>query len=921
MPEKTLVKGQCLFLVAVLLAALALRPAPVARAATIVVNSTADAVADDGQCTLREAITAVNTDTASGGTPGECDAGSGDDTIDLTGISGTIDLTGPLPEIISDVVLSGPGASNLMVRRDTGGDYRVCTVSLGATVTISGLTLSNGRVVSDYGGGIYNAGTLTLSNSTIGASNAYLGGGIFNAAGKLSLSDSMVSGNSAEQGGGIDNDQGVVELVNSAVNDNYAASGGGGIANLGSTTLDNGTISGNSADYGGGVYNVGTMTVMGSILGDNDASSDGGGISNSNAGLMALTNSVISGNSASRGGGVYNDPNSTVTLANSSLSSNSADYGGGVYNEGMLNQADGTVSSNEVLINGHGGGIYNSVAGTMTLSNSTVSSNRIHIANDSYGGGIYNAGTLTLNRSAVSFNVTNYGDRCHGGGLYNAGTLTLNDSTVSGNNASDQASYGDGGGIYNVGSGSAATLNNSTVSANHSSSFEGGDGGGIWNGNGAALVLNNSTVGLNGSSNNGGGIYNTGNSTLTLNNSTVGKFNLAGGSGGGIWNDNSGTVNLKNSIVARNGANSGGPDCYNAATLTSLDYNLLADDSDCSFTPQSNDQVNVDPLLGELQDNGGSTETSALLLGSPAFDAVPVESCSDHQGTPIIIDQRGVSRPQGPACDIGAYEAESADLNLSKTVDETSPAASQTVGFTIQVFNDGPLGATGVVISDVLPLGLTYVSSFADQGSYTSATGEWSVGSLTVGLSATLILTVTVDAGMEGTAITNTAAITAAEQFDSWIANNAAMAAVAVVDTAPTQHHIYLPLILCNYPLTFPLYIGDAIAVRPVAYRGEVFYTNSVWMPDELPSSGHFYFSSERDTAAAALVDDKLAVLLDDDEIFAYDFSTGGYPQPAIVEVPWTTMEQWAGQNITIEYRDVYSSLVEASTMWLIWSP
>jgi CSLREA domain-containing protein len=106
MPETALTKKLCLSLVATLLTtlALSLKIPPIARAATITVSSTADAVANDGQCTLREAIIAANTDTASGSTTGECAAGLGDDTIDLTVITGTINLSGLLPDIISNVV-------------------------------------------------------------------------------------------------------------------------------------------------------------------------------------------------------------------------------------------------------------------------------------------------------------------------------------------------------------------------------------------------------------------------------------------------------------------------------------------------------------------------------------------------------------------------------------------------------------------------------------------------------------------------------------------------------------------------------------------------------------------------------------------------------------------------------------------------
>ncbi|MCK4314285.1 MAG: CSLREA domain-containing protein [Anaerolineae bacterium] len=238
MRETDPTKALRLLLIATLLATLALnlRPAPIARAATITVNNTADTAADDGQCTLREAITAANTDTASGITAGECAAGSGDDTIDLTGVTGTINLTDSLPPITSNIVFNGLGESSLTVRRDTGGNYRIFTVGTGAVVTISGLTISNGLISSD-GGGIHNEGTLTLNTSTVNSNQTYgdhcHGGGIHNE-GTLTLNNSTVSGNNAGtdiyygDGGGIHSVGGSVRLNNSTISSNSSNGGGSG---------------------------------------------------------------------------------------------------------------------------------------------------------------------------------------------------------------------------------------------------------------------------------------------------------------------------------------------------------------------------------------------------------------------------------------------------------------------------------------------------------------------------------------------------------------------------------------------------------------------------------------------------------------------------------------------------------------------
>ena len=141
---------------------------------------------------------------------------------------------------------------------------------------------------------------------------------------------------------------------------------------------------------------------------------------------------------------------------------------------------------------------------------------------------------------------------------------------------------------------------------------------------------------------------------------------------------------------------------------------------------------------------------------------------------------------------------------------------------------------------------------------------------------------------------------------------------------AKELHRLYLPLVARGYipPSRLPLSVGAAIAKRPVAYPGEVFYSTSLRMPDELPSGGGFYFSPQRDTVAEVVVDDELALLVGGTEVFSHCFSSGGAaPEAAIVALPRATLEGLAGQTVTVAYRDVYGSYVEASDVWLIWTP
>jgi hypothetical protein len=161
------------------------------------------------------------------------------------GVNGTINLTGALPDLAHNVSIQGPGANLLTVRGagSEGYPFRVFTVPFGATVSISGLTITNGYYVS--GGGIDNGGTLTLSNSTVTGNEVsgdeVRGGGIDNA-GTLTLSNSTVTGNEA-------------------VGDFYFPyAPGGGIYNGNTSgtavlTISNSTISGNDAYSGGGIAN------------------------------------------------------------------------------------------------------------------------------------------------------------------------------------------------------------------------------------------------------------------------------------------------------------------------------------------------------------------------------------------------------------------------------------------------------------------------------------------------------------------------------------------------------------------------------------------------------------------------------------------------------------------------------------------
>ncbi len=283
-----------------------------------------------------------------------------------------------------------------------------------------------------------------------------------------------------------------------------------------------------------------------------------------------------------------------------------------------------------------GRGISN-IGGVLTLISSIVSENA--------GGGIsswetreFQGGSVTLRGSTVSDNV----DATGGGLNISGGTAILIDSTISGNSADANPSGGGvAGGIYMAGG--MLILNNSTVSGNTARHR----GGGIFKFGFGTLTLTNSTVSGNTATlNDGGGIFSGTRATFV--NSTVVE-NQAGGRGGGVYNDGT-LVELVNTLIAQNSA-SNGPDC--SGKLASLGHNLVGNSIGCNFGAAGGDQVSfqlgIDPRLGPLQDNGGPTDTHALLEGSPAIDA-------GDDGAAPETDQRGVHRPRGTSSDIGAFE-------------------------------------------------------------------------------------------------------------------------------------------------------------------------------------------------------------------------------------------------------------------------
>jgi CSLREA domain-containing protein len=300
---------------------------------------------------------------------------------------------------------------------------------------------------------------------------------------------------------------------------------------------------------------------------------------------------------------------------------------------------------------GHGGGI-DSAGGNLSVTDCVFANNVV----PNSGGALHNGGgSLTVTRVTFTHNQANYGGAIDSG----EGNLSITDSTFTSNLATTG-----GGAINNYHSTShAVTITESNFTSNTSA-----HGGGIRNDNAGILDITNSTFSTNTASEAGGvnnyiGTSNITNSTFFSNSATDGgslsnsqgtlnvtnsTFSTSSTGSSANLRNFSGTTTLRNTILA----SSVGSNCQNGGTLNSDAHNL-ASDASCASATQT---TLADMKLGPLANNGGSTQTFALLAGSPAIDAGNDGICA---AAPVNnLDQRGVHRPQGAHCDIGAFELE-----------------------------------------------------------------------------------------------------------------------------------------------------------------------------------------------------------------------------------------------------------------------
>ena len=597
---------------------------------------------------------------------------------------------------------------------NSAGNGGAIFIDINENVTLDAVTLQNNTALS--GGAVTNKlSSLTILNSTISGNTATNtgagqgGGAIFNEMGTLNITNSIITNNQINgtaDGGAIFNLQGSLTVTGGSISNNNAAianvtdgrAGGAIENNAGTVTLNSVTIDSNRVNVNGGAIHItgaGTVTFIGSTLSNNYAGAQGGAIWVSATGNLTAVNATLDNNTAAGvnltdGGGAIFNVGGTLTLVNDTIINNDATgtsgTGGAINSQaGNLVIVGGTIASNTAQ--GGGGGIE-LAAGSATLSNNVVIASNSTIAGGSDGGGVRISGAANFNMiggtiggtTATGINGNIAVDQ--GGAIYiAAGSVTLSGVTVGSatNVAGDGNTAGEGAGIFLAG----GTLNVTTSSISGNTSGDAGagvfvaagsanissstlaynsataSGGAIYIG-GGILTLSTDTISDNKAAVNGGGIAAIG-GTVNITSNTI-AFNIANsdsnasGQGGGIYVTGA-AVNLRNSIVAKNQALNGalGQDIF--GTIISQDYNLIQNINDATINGTTTHNITgLDPQLGSLTNNGGTTLTRAPASSSPAVNAGDPNETSP--------DQAGTTRPSGGGVDIGAFERTSVSNEL-----------------------------------------------------------------------------------------------------------------------------------------------------------------------------------------------------------------------------------------------------------------
>ncbi|KZX17383.1 large cysteine-rich periplasmic protein OmcB precursor [Methanobrevibacter cuticularis] len=682
----------------------------------------------------------------------------------------------------------------------------------GGTMSITSSSFTN-NTAGARGGAVYNYGTMNITSSNFtnnkaATSNGGYGGAVANGGGTMNISDSSFTNNSliisltSSLGGGAVFNDGTMNITSSNFTNNTVGTRGGAVYNYGTMNITSSNFTNNkAAREGGAVYNTGAnMNITNSNFTNNTATSTGGAVYNTGANMnitnsnftnnnatatngnggavyntganMSITSSNFTNNTAFRGGAVYNT-GANMTINNSNFTNNTANYGGGVFTSGI----------NSVIVDSNFTG--NSHAVGLATTNFTLSGNRI--VNNAVGiqfilnnlnyniSGLNNTNTITDNLYAVAIsgNNTNYAVRDSFGYNDNGGfifTNGANGNRLTGNfTGYTRPSDSDGGVAIFF---NASSINNEVYNSTISNS----DFGVIFNGTNNNLtgstILNNleGIVVLNVAGNriNYNRILNNTNKTgfdmVNLETTTDASLNWWGNNTPAVesvndlgswfvmelsadifktivndtYNRTIGNVNLSYQFVLYNNVSK----TTSSSSYGDLPYFIV------NITWKDNTNTTINSTTGDARN---SYSDSVQLNYTNGFS---IEAIGDNKDIILYL---------GP--DING----TVNLTVTKTANVTGVVINgQEVTYTITVTNNGPANATNVIVYEDLSGNFILVSADTNNvGLYDNATGIWAIGNLDLGETATMILTVRVNATTNGNRVNLTNNITVTTDDDN----------------------------------------------------------------------------------------------------------------------------------------------------------
>jgi uncharacterized repeat protein (TIGR01451 family) len=613
--------------------------------------------------------------------------------------------------------------------------------------------------------GIVQSNTIRYTGTSITNTNGF-GGGL----GTLNHTSGLISGtdvlsNTAENfrfigGAGMQTQGNHSRVINSRASGNDGvpspADDGGGVLGGGYYVADWGAAHVERSRF---EHNVITRTSANSFT-------SGGGVGVD--GKAFITHTHIQSNTATQGGGMGIGGGGVVVARWVTVTHNTARHhnfaeGGGVTGGGNVEMRDSLIAHNVVTApNYAAGGGVSRYGGVLRLVNVEIRQNEAQAQfTATGGGGAFGGGQAHLTQTQVLSNVARSASSgAFNGGLNNLATLRVVTSTIAHNRAVGNSSSGSGG-LGNTGS---AEVIDSLIANNRVALPNGnptGSGGGIVNGDSGTLTVRRSSILANSASAAAAiNTYNTPNTHIL--NSTI----SGNDSGGGLSVVLTNTAYLTHTTIA---SNTGGGLGYPGVNVNAYGVLIAYNSYDCTTWHggvltavaslssgggcPSGFIANADPLLEPLALNGGATPNHALKPGSPALEGVA--TCGANE------DQRGVSRPQGQACDIGAFELEATNLAVSKSVTPANPQTGDVLTYTIIVTNLSTFDAELVTLTDTISGNVVFGGVVSAGGGFTLASSTtnqavFTNSVLSAGASATIVFTAT---ATQGGLVTNTVTV------------------------------------------------------------------------------------------------------------------------------------------------------------------